>query len=64
MVQSASEMLAAITAVLADTVPRDRGELMQWAVNRLLLGVAHERGFMAAAQAAYLAADTLAGGVR
>ena len=55
---------SAICDALADIPPEDHGEIMRWLAGRGLIGLAHERGFEAAADVAYRYADTLAGGVR
>jgi hypothetical protein len=57
-------MMQALTAALADTPEHEREELMEWAIHRLFLGVAHQSGCEAAAAIAYRAGDILARGVR
>jgi hypothetical protein len=61
---STTTMMQALTAALADTPEHEREELMEWAIHRLFLGVAHQSGCEAAAAIAYRAGDILARGVR
>ena len=61
---STSGLSRAICDALADIPREDHGDIMRWLASRGLIGLAHERGFEAAADAAYRYADTLAGGVR
>ena len=59
-----SGLSRAICDALADIPREDHAEIMRWLTGRGLIGLAHERGFKAAAATAYRYADTLAGGVR
>lgn len=60
---STAAMGLAIRSTLAATAPQDRARVAAWGAERLLLAVAHEVGWVAAAEIAYRSADVL-GGVR